>query len=221
MSQNQFNAFVKMVASFGVLLFVFAAFSSCSHRPVMTKYENPIMRVMIDPDSIQYDQFMMLQTSLLQSGKFIVVDRSSGFKAAKKEQERQHRGEADRFDDREKYAWYGKMYGVGGIVVAGVRCERMASFLSGPYNKCHQMLSLINAMTGEVMAAVQEDAESEKGLWNGIPSWDDIVSDFNRSLPKYSDHEESDALIAFKDQTKIESERQKALNKSISNEDGE
>ena len=126
--------------------------------------------VHVPPDSIPADHHVMIQQALVDSGKWFVVDRSSGFKAIKSEQQRLHRDEADRYEDREKWAHWGKMYGVGGIVVAQAQCKKEQGWLLGRwYQVCRQFLSIVDANTGEVITAIQNDAESDEADF--FPKW--------------------------------------------------
>lgn len=196
--ENVLYRFSKSYAVIAVLIFALMAMVGCSSKPVMTKLNSPVMRIAIDSDSIPNDQYIRLQTALAGSGKWIIVDRGDGYRAIKKEQERLHQDEPDRFDTREKYARWGKMYGVGGIVVANLQCERKSKFFSGPYLQCLQSISLVHANTGEVLASIELSADSEPG-WNATPAWEDSVDKFNKSIPKQIEHKEEQALIDYKD----------------------
>jgi hypothetical protein len=196
------NQIAKYSGSFAlIVLLVFVSMISlfgCAAKPVATKYNSPVMRVMIDPVGLTQDQFAQLQTSVVQSGKFIVVDRNNGFDAVKREQERQHETDSDRFDNREKYAHWAKLHGAGGVIVANTQCERKAHFIGGYYNQCRQTVHLIHANTGEVLAAVETYADSEDG-WNMMPSWDLAMDKLNKNMPKNFEHDEDKSLVAYKD----------------------
>lgn len=181
------------------LVILFAA-SGCASRQVSlaTKYNSPVMRVAIDADSIDRDQYARLQTALIQSNKFIVVDRGNGFRAVQKEQSMLHEDQPERFSNREKYARWGKLYGVGGVITVNVQCERRSAFTSGYYNRCLQNISLIDATSGEVLASVEQYQDSESG-WNAIPAWTDTVNAFNKSIPAKFGHNEEAELVAYKD----------------------
>src|SRR5665647_827111 len=105
--------------------------TSCSSpNKQRTKWTDKSMRVMIDPDSIDEENYVQIQSALVRSGKFTVVDRARGMQAAEKEQERLHRNNSDRFEDKEKWAHWGKMYGVGSIIVPHVQCTKENSFMN-------------------------------------------------------------------------------------------
>jgi hypothetical protein len=117
-----------------------------------------------------------------------VVDRKLGFRAIKREQYRQHRSQADRFADREKWAHWGKLYGIRSVIVAEVECREHKSVWSRHvFVRCLQFLSLVDANTGVVKAAieVEEDTSTmERGRKHQPPSWDNAVSELIESLPQ-------------------------------------
>ena len=87
----------------------------CASTTPRDKWSDKNLRVMIDPDSVDAKDYVRIQQAFFKSDKFFVVDRNKGFKAVKKEQNRLHREEVDRYEDREKWAHWGKLYGVCGI----------------------------------------------------------------------------------------------------------
>ena len=149
-----------------------------------TKWTDPAMRVMIDPESIDEKNYVKIMYALQQTGRWIVVDRADGFRAIKKEQEMLHRSEPERFADREKYAHWGKLYGVGGIVIAQTTCQRMRTFAKTPYLKCSQNLAIVDANSGEVLAVAEEMAESDLG-WDSVPSWSKTAWTLTDNFPKH------------------------------------
>lgn len=179
----------------------------CASTP-RTKWTDPVGRVLIDPDSISPEHYVLIQRSLVESGKWFVVDRSKGYKAVKAEQERLHRDEGERFDDREKFARWGKLYGVGGIVVASAQCRKEQGWLIGNwYNHCRQFLSIIDAVTGEVIAAIENTAESAEADF--YPPWDEAVAKLNSAYPKSFEFKTSQRLEDYKNLVGEESLRQK------------
>lgn len=184
------------------------ALAGCASTP-RTKWTDKTMRVMIDPDSIEAAQYVMIQKALVDSGKWFVVDRAKGFKAIKTEQERLHRAEEDRYDDREKFAHWGKLYGVGGIVVANAQCKKEQGWLIGRwYQSCHQYLSIIDANTGEVITAIENSAESGEAEF--YPKWDEAVAKLNESYPAtFKPMQTSERLEQYRELSKEESQRQR------------
>ncbi|MBY0314588.1 MAG: hypothetical protein K2Q26_03650 [Bdellovibrionales bacterium] len=184
-----------------------ACLLGCASTP-RTKWTDKTMRVMIDPDSIPAEHHVMIQQALVDSGKWFVVDRSSGFRAIKTEQQRLHREESDRYEDREKWAHWGKLYGVGGIVVAHAQCKKEQGWLIGRwYQVCRQYLSIMDANTGEVITAIQTDAESsEAGFY---PKWDEAVAKLNESYPaNFKPFQTSERLEQYRELSKEEAQRQ-------------
>lgn len=179
--------------------------SACAGIPNRSRSTDPVMRVAIDADSIPRGSYTRLLHSLMESGKFVVVDRSSGFKAIAKEQEIQHA--TSRFGTNEKYALWGQMYGVGGIFIGTQQCEvKYAMFTHDPYTKCYQNLDLLDATTGEVMAVAESTAEGTQYV---APSWEDAVDSLLAHYPKkFMDKHDlhrtinyDDALVEYREKT--------------------
>jgi hypothetical protein len=159
--------------------------AGCSSVEKRTKWSDKTMRIMVDPKSISHEDYVRIQQSLVDSGKWIVVDRANGFNAAKSEQERLHRGEADRYEDAEKYAMWGKMYGVGGIVVPDSQCMRITGWMtSHEHLNCLQTLTIIDANTAEVITSISHKEDGD--LYIAL-SWDDAVDKMNSAFPKVFD----------------------------------
>jgi len=158
---------------------------------------------MLDPDSISENHHVRIQQALVESGKWEVIDRASGYKALKKEQDLIHRNEVDRYSDREKWSRWGEIYSIGGVVIAHAACERRSTlFLGRPYLHCLQHLSIVNATTGQVIAAVDAIAEGETGDEKIVPSWSEAVRKLNNAFPdNYVPSKEHKALSDYKDQS--------------------
>lgn len=176
------NAFF-LIVTLGLIIM---SFTRCSSVP-RDKWTDKGMRVMIDPDSIDEENYVQIQRSLVQQGKFTVVDRSRGIKAIKKEQESTHRKEEDRYEDKEKWSHWGKLYGVGSIIVAHVQCrkEHAAFNRKRIYLECRQLLSMVDSNTGEVFVAVEgkNDGPSTYDLSYIVPDWNDTVEKMVDSYP--------------------------------------
>lgn len=150
-----------------------------------TKYNQRVMRIMVDPDSVPQSQYVRLVHALMESGKWTVVDRAQGWEAIKAEQERLHGNIQDRFDNEEKWAMWGKMYGVGGVVVAHAMCEQKGTAITHtPYLGCQQSLSLVDANTGEIVVVASGYIEGEVNQLYVPPSWEWTVDKLNSSFPK-------------------------------------
>ena len=151
----------------------------CSSMPKRTRSSDPVMRIAIDADTLSESSYARLLQAIMDTGKFIVVDRSSGFKAIVQEQEHQHG--TTRFGAHEKYALWGSLYGVGGIFVGTEECMLRDPFIGSKYYECLQNLTLINTTTGEVMAASEALSESET---RRAASWDDAIDTLVDHYPK-------------------------------------
>lgn len=190
-------------------------FYSCSSTIPRTKWTDKGMRVMVDPDSISSDEYVQITNALVRTGKFVVVDRAAGLEAAKKEQERLHRNETDRFDDREKFAWWGRLYGVGAIVTAHSQCVQKPSFWNPSAVKlvCSQYLWLVDSNTAEVIVAVkgENDGPSTTDLaFRKMPDFDETVDKLVAAYPRdYKPVENAESLRHYQDVSKEEALRQK------------
>lgn len=162
-------------------ILVLMALLSTACATTRTRSSDPIMRVAIDADSMSQQTYVRLQHALVRSGKFIVVDRAMGFKAIAREQERQH--ETSRFGNNEKYALWGQMYGVGGIIVGNLQCTEEKVRWWKISQDCVENLSLINATTGEVMTVAENDVTVEKGQLS--PEWNEVVERLIEGYPTY------------------------------------
>lgn len=168
-----------------------------------TKYTDPVMRVMVDPDSIDKLNLPRVQKALIESGKWKVVDRSDAYKAMNKEQERQYKDSENRIEDKERYAIWGKQYGVGGIVVAKSQCAPSKRFMSGQQDfDCLQSLQVVDAMTGEVISMVDHlatDAVFFYGEIRSAPSWNDVVDKLNTAFPSHFKTESKSATLLMRE----------------------
>lgn len=181
----------------------------CAAKQERTKWTDPVMRVMVDPTNISAQNYVEIVRELHDSGKWIVVDRADGFRAIKKEQELLHREHPDRFADKDKYAHWGRLYGVGGVVTAHVQCVRkQTSWTKDWYEVCEQNLAIIHANTGEVLTISSGRAETE--YLGEVSSWTETVEKLNKSFPKYFEKfHKADALLKYEDESRERAVRQK------------
>jgi len=199
-----------------LILPLFLMMAACSSAPKRTILNDKNLRVFLDPDSIDTLNYVQVQLALVKSGKFLVIDRSDAYHAVQKEQERLHRKEVDRFDDKEKWAHWGKLYGVGAIVTAHSQCYKQRGFWHADQvdNVCKQFLSLIDASTGEVIIMVDGDGKAPSTYDHQMqvaPSWDDTVDKFVNTYPErwnnIRDYE--DPILHYQAVSKEEALRQK------------
>lgn len=202
-------AFMHMGVAFIVLYLV----TGCAGKTPRTKWTDKTMRIAIDPASIDADNYVRIQQALVESGKWVVVDRAMAFNAIKHEQERLHRTDSDRFEDREKYALWGKMLGVGGVIVAHAQCSRKGSFWTeGHYAHCQQFLSIVDSNTGEVIATAEDQQDGSNSEEEIAPPWDDAVAKLNSNYPKnYELNKNHQILETYKDVAKEEAIRQREI----------
>lgn len=194
------------------LILVFILSLSCSHEEYRTRFTDKNMRLMIDPASISVENYVRLQTALVQQQMWTVLDRKSGLEAIKKEQENLHVNEPNRFADKEKWAQWGKLYGVGAVIVGHTQCffkERIFTFKPKGY-WCDQMLNLIDANTGEVLLGV-EDGQYTDGP-EVAPDWKEIAQKLADIYPKkFESHPISESLETYKLESEETAKRVKEI----------
>ncbi len=213
---------MRNVILFGLLIITVG----CSSPPIRSKWADKNMRVMIDPDSISPTDYVAIQNALVQEDKFMVVDRGAGFRAVLIEQQRQHRVQNDRFSDREKWSHWGKLYGVGAIVVAHSQCFKKKKIFSfNPLvTSCKQFLSLVDSNSGEVIVAVDGENETPtEGNNFGSESfkqpsdWKLVVAEFVDAYPKvYKPQHYSEGLVQYQQLSEEEALRQKETRSNAS-----
>jgi hypothetical protein len=139
---------------------------------------------MVDPASISPQNYARIQTALVQQEMWTVLDRLSGLQAIKHEQEELHRTSIDRYDDKQKYAHWGRLYGVGAVVVGFIQCHYKSSFWNPKSESqyCEQFLNLVDANSGEVLVGVEGGDWIDDG--NEAPSWKDVVQKLADGYPK-------------------------------------
>lgn len=175
-----------------------------------TKWTDKTMRIFIDPHSINADDYVRIQQALVASGKWVVVDRAFAFRAIKAELQRTHRTEADMYMDKEKYAIWGRLFGVGGVIVAHTQCQIKHGFFAGKYGHCQQFLSIVDTNTGEVIATAEGDNDSPSYEYEIAPSWEDVVADLNSAYPSHFEkNKDTEILEDYKKLSEEEAIRQK------------
>lgn len=193
--------------------------ASCSSSvEKRTKFSDKNMRVAIDSSTISANDYIGIQTAIVRENAFAVIDRGQGFSAIKVEQERLHRKESDRFIDKDKWAHWGKMLGVGAVVVGHSQCYRAKKFFSVDMyvNRCKQYLNLVDANTGAVIVAVEnEDDQSiavDAGSFQKPQDWDTVVKRLVDAYPRdYRPVQYSEGLMNYQDLSQDEALRQKEL----------
>ena len=201
---------MKITAFFTLILILTTGCSTAKR----TKYSDKNMRIMVDPQSLNSSNLMKLQTSLVSTDKWTVIDRHLGFKAIKKEQERLHRYESDRYDAKNKFAHWGKMYGVGAVVTASVECRHERSFWNNTQRirVCKQYLNLVDANTGEIVLGVSHEESSNS--YQSYPEWDEIVTKMGELYPKYFTKKKIHERLKRYQQQSLEHSRQQLVSQN-------
>lgn len=197
------------------LLFILAIIlSACSSKEVRTKFTDKNMRLMIDPDKVDEAQHVRLQTALVRSDRWTVIDRKDAYSAIKKEQDREHRQDNDRFSDEEKWAQWGQLYGVGAILVPHVDCYLTQNLWTLRYSKhCVQFLRLVDANTAEVVLAVEGKSDAPE---HDTPDWYDLVEKLGDEYPEFfSEVKISERLERYKKQSEQRAIAQKKNNEKV------
>lgn len=197
------------IFSVGLSLF---SFIGCSSHP-RTKWTDPNMRILVDGDGLESSDYVRIVNALQASGKWFVVDRRDGLRAIFKEQKMIHRDRPDQFKDEEKYAIYGRLYGVGGVVIGRSQCNYHPGFWSN-YTHCIQNLAIISTISGQVIATAEGENDDAEMNWNGdiriASDWADTVDELNHNFPKeYEQLKYDDNMRLFRQEAKEEAVRQK------------
>lgn len=184
----------------------------CSSKE-RTKWTDPAMRVMVDPEGLPARDYIRIVSALKRSGKWFVVDRKDGLRAIFKEQKMIHRDRADQFKDEEKYSIWGRLYGIGGVVIGHVDCTRKTGFFSS-HTTCKQNLAVVSANSGEVLSTSETDNDDAVLNYSGDikigSDWTDAVSELNNNFPKnYEKLKYSDDMELFREEAKQEAIQQK------------
>lgn len=183
---------------------------ACSSNPekYRTKFTDKNMRLMVDPASLSTENYVRLQTALVQQQMWTVLDRKSGLEAIKKEQEELHKKNSDRYLDKEKFAHWGKLYGVGAVVVGHTQCffkSKLFSLNIKDYY-CDQMINLVDANSGEVILGV-EGGQFTDGP-EIAPDWKEMAMKLADAYPKRFERVPvSEKLETYKAESEEEAKR--------------
>lgn len=163
------------------VLFLLAMATGCSSVETRTVWSDKGMRVMLDPDSVEAKDYIRATTAVVQSGKWTVVDRRNAFQAIKKEQEREHRQESDRFDNKEKFAHWQKLYGIGSVIIPYADCRLRENVFSKRRSKvCYLTMTIADANTAEIIASVESEESSSEF---DTPDWKRVVDKLCDAYP--------------------------------------
>lgn len=206
------------------LFLMITLISGCSSEVKRTKLSDPTLTIILDDNGLQPNDYNAIQEALFATGKFNILDRFKAFEAIKREQQREHRTDIDRFTDSNKYAQWGRFIGAGGVITASYECKGtessqniiyFAAHLStlGMFDKviCTEFIQLTDTSTGQVVASVKYDGK--KGQ-NGVLDWADAT---NRLVDQYPESfvqlEKHQKLIDYEVESAriAEQQRQKQL----------
>jgi hypothetical protein len=193
-------------------LLIIILLSGCAGAPTRTKWSDPSMRILLNPQGLDSTSYVRLQQALVKSGKWFVVDRSKAFRAVVDEQSLTRINYPSRFDDSEKFARLGKMFGAGGVVQGNLQCSNSRGFW-GTTVPCVLNLVIVSTVTGEIIASAEVQDDAEINYFGEVviaPSWENAVSALNDNFPKnYKLPEWTDGMKVFKEIIKEEAQRER------------
>lgn len=183
------------------ILSILLVLTSCSTQRQRTKFSDKGMRVMINPEGLAREDYMNISTNLVMADVWTVVDRSSGIRAIKREQEETHKQNYDRYDNKEKFAHWGKLYGVGSVVVAQSECRNRPNpwRVNETRNFCRLYLNLIDTNTAEIIVGVNVEADAP---FMTRPDWNEAVEKLAEAYPKFFKREKLEKeLLEYKEES--------------------
>lgn len=177
-----------------------------------TTSTDPAMRIFVDADSLDKKNLPRLKAALQESGKWIVIDRDAGYNAMNKEQDRQYKDSENRIDQKERYAIFGKQYGVGGVITASSQCSSSRRFWADQKDfDCIQNLQVMDAKTGEILATAEGLATDGSFFFaemNIAPSWTETVEKLNANYPKYFEKiKKSEIILAREHEAELATQK--------------
>lgn len=178
-----------VVEVFLVSLFIVGTMGCAVKR---TKFSDPQMRIAIDATNLDTYNYYAIQKELVDTGRFVVVDRGKGFETIKHEQVDENK--TDRFEVSGRYAEYGKLHGIGSVVTPAGRCVLSPRMFSEDY-ECRLTLTLIHTVTGEVTAVASSVERSPDGK---TVSWESVSERLVDNYPKYFEKfEKTERLLEY------------------------
>lgn len=170
-----------------IILLLALSLAGCSSSPVrkteeMTRWKAPEMRIAIYSPRLDGMATAQVQDALQSTGRFWIVSRGQGLEAIFAEQNMTHRDQLDRFEGKEKWAHWGKIHGVGAVILAQDTCSRVSSWGGQIFMRCQQSLSMLDATTGELIASAIETVDG--GYDQLSPDWTESVNKLVRHIPR-------------------------------------
>lgn len=151
------------------------ALVSCASKEQRTVESDQVLRVAIDISNIDLGNHQALQSALLKTKKFIIVDRGPGMSMINQERQSQWGIGRAVYEPALRAAMGGHMMGAGGIITPVIYCEHHWGFW-GASNKCKNSLTITSARTGEILGSVNSE---------GKPNWNKLVAEFVQTYPEY------------------------------------
>lgn len=157
-----------------VIFVIIFFFFGCSSAPKIKPYAR---KVMVDSSSLQPGETNRLLVAMHQGG-WDILDRGKGLENVLEEQSRQHGFMKANFSPDAIPALPGDLRGVGAVLMPYSECRRDWNIFNQRITNCRQFMTLIDAKTGEVIAAVENES-SISGY--DLPSWEGTVEKLNES----------------------------------------
>lgn len=197
-------------------IFLCALLAGCaSQKIVRSKYTDKNLRVCLADNSLDANNYTRLEQALVKNGTFVVVARANGLDAIRREQDMLHHASSERFEDKEKWALWGKLYGCGAIITGQTQCYRRAHTWdpSKSINHCGQFISILDANTGEIRASAEAENEAAATFdyYSQLaPDWEEAVDNLVSAYPKFFETESyAKSLENYRDLAGVESRREK------------
>lgn len=183
--------YVYLAFLFGYLL----ATVGCSSKERRTVSSDQVMRIAIDLSNIDLGNHQALQSALLKTKKFVIVDRGPGMKMINEERQSQWNIGRAVYEPSSRAAMGGHVLGAGGIVTPIIVCEHHWGFW-GASNKCMTSLTITSARTGEILGSVTQE--------KGRPKWEKLVAEFIQVYPEYFEYHPASGTRLDQEQEQIE-----------------
>jgi hypothetical protein len=175
--------------------------SACaSQEDTRTKWTDKGMRVMLDADSVDEQNYIRATTAVVKSDKWTVVDRRNAFEAIKKEADREHRQDEERFENKAKWLQWGKLYGIGSVIVPYTDCWLTRNrFTKNETKHCRLSLTLADSNTAEIIVAVEAEQSCSP---SETPDWTEAVEKLADAYPeKFVEHQKSKRIQAYENES--------------------
>lgn len=158
------------------------ALVSCASKERRTVESDQALRVAVNLEHIDLGNHQSVQSALLKSHKFIIVDRGPGMSMVNQERAAQWGVGRAVFEPAKRGAIGGYQWGAGGIVTPVLTCEHRWGFW-GPSDTCLASLSITSARSGEILASVSMKCGNKRPNWNKLVT--ELISDYPEFFVKH------------------------------------